>query len=388
MTLDTYTARRTGGRTLLRRAAVALTGAGAALGLAMAPASAAAGGWEPVPDPDSINWVDAVLPAADGTVFARGGYYPQGDPGSGEFSTYWQRDGASWKKIPTPKNQSLDTYGDDLWTATSAKDLWVVGSMAATPSIVNHWNGTAWQDRSPADKTVEFKAVKAVAPNDVWAVGETTWRSDRQTQQGVIGHWNGTAWKITKLPQATNGHTSLGALQVLSANDVWAAGKICTIQDARTCRGYVTHYDGTAWKEVAVPQGTIGVNELTASPSGQVWAAAGTTVLRRTGGTWDTSASVNLPSVYGVTELTWVKGTLYAGLGQNQPSKQTGVLRWTGSAWESVTSPYAPKSEWETIAAVTSLTGGPDGSLWATGTSYAFFATGQFASRLPAGATR
>ncbi|MGW8375964.1 hypothetical protein [Streptomyces sp. ODS28] len=378
--------RRTRARSWLRRAAVVLTGTGVAVGIAVAPATAA-GGWQPVPDPNSNNWMDAFLPAADGTVFARGGYFPQGDPGSGEFSTYWQREGTAWKQIPLPrKTQSLDTYGDDRWTATSAKDLWVIGSMAATPTIANHWNGTAWEDRSPADKTVAFNSVKALSAKEVWAAGETQWTTTTPTQAGVIGRWDGTDWKITKLPQAKGGRTLLGNIHAVSSTDVWASGETCEGQDTSRCRGIVMRWNGSSWKEVPLPAGTGGVSEITANASGEVWAAAGTKVLRWTGSSWDTSAEVKLPKVYGVTELTWAGGKLYAGLSLEQRSGHSGVLRWNGRSWDTIASPFDPKTDYEDISSVSSLSGAPDGSLWAAGSYRAFFATPTFASYLPASA--
>ncbi|MFH9004303.1 hypothetical protein ACH4E5_13800 [Streptomyces afghaniensis] len=374
--------RRTGSRPL-RTLSVALAAAGAAIGLAAAPAGAA-GGWEPVPDPDSSRWFDAFLPVGD-AVFARGGFYPGGDPGSGEVASYWLREGTTWKELPRLANQSLETNEDGIWTATSARDFWVIGSMAATPTIANHWNGSAWQDRSPADKTVMFRDIKAVSANDVWAVGTTQWTTTTQTQSATIGRWNGSSWKITKLPQAEGGRTQLQAVQVNSASDVWAAGRTCPTQSTQNCRGYMTRWNGSTWTEVPLPAGTGTVTELTADASGKVWAAAGTSVLRWSGTGWDTSAAVKVTGANGVDELTWAGGKLYAGLSLNGNNTHSGIVRWNGTAWENVARPIDDTSYYYVVR-VTSLAGASDGSLWASGLYSALWSTPTFAARLPAGA--
>jgi hypothetical protein len=37
--------------------------------------------------------------------------------------------------------------------------------------VVEHWNGTAWR-KTPARGGSELRAVTAISPTDVWAVGE------------------------------------------------------------------------------------------------------------------------------------------------------------------------------------------------------------------------
>lgn len=364
---------------------MALAVAGVAIGLAAGPAGAE-GGWQDVPDPDMDRWFDAFLPADDGAVFARGGDFPTGDPGDGEVASYWLREGTAWKELPDLEDQALETGDDGIWSATSSRDLWVIGTMAATPTIANHWNGSAWEDRSPTDKTVLFRDIEATSASDAWAVGTTQWTQNARTQSATIGHWTASGWKMTKLPQVAGGRTSLESVQVNSPKDVWAAGSTCPGQSNDNCRGYVTHYDGTSWKNVPLPAGTPNVLELTADASGEVWAAAGTAVLRWTGTSWDARAEVKVPGARSVQELTWAGGKLYAGLTLNENNPHSGVLRWNGSAWESVSRPINGANRH--VVSVSSLAGASDGSLWASGSYSQLWARPQFAARLPAGATR
>lgn len=369
-----------GARTLLRRLSVVLATAGAAIGLAVAPAGAA-GGWETVPDPDTSRWFDAFLPVDGNTMFARGGFYPGGDPGSGEVASYWLREGTTWKELPRLSGQSLQVNDDGVWTATSSRDFWLIGSTAARSAVANHWNGSAWEDLSPADTKVEFRDIQAVSGKDVWAVGTTK----STTQLATIGHWEGGSWKITKLPGQTNSRTELNSVQVNSANDVWAGGRTCPGQNDQGCRGYLARWDGSSWKEVSLPSGTTTVQELTADASGKVWAAAGTSVLRWNGTGWGPSATVTVPGVRVVEELTWAGGKLYAGLALNGNNPHSGIVRWNGTAWEDLPRPV--DGEYDYVTRVYSLAGASDGSLWAAGYYSAVFFDGSFAAWLPAGAT-
>ncbi|MFF5142321.1 hypothetical protein ACFY6U_21745 [Streptomyces sp. NPDC013157] len=368
-------------RARLRGASVVLAAIGVVIGFAEGPA-AAADNWTAVADPDSSRWFDAFLANGGDTVFARSGSYPGGDAGSGEVARYWQRNGTTWTLLPAISSQTVETNDDDVWTATSANDFWVVGQTAAAATVGNHWNGTAWEQRSPTDTTVRFLDIKAVSANDVWAVG-TTRSSSASSLPGTIGHWTGSGWQVTKVTPTTGSQTELTSVYVKSASDIWAAGETCTAVGGSNCRGYVTHYDGTSWKEVAVPTGTVGIEEITAGPSGEVWAAAGTKVLRWTGSAWTGGADVSVSGAYAIRELTWAGGKLYAGLGLGSANSHSGILRWTGTAWEQVT--RVPETTGYYVTNVYELSGAPDGTLWAAGSYAQLFATPTFAATLAPG---
>ena len=58
-----------------------------------------------------------------------------------------------------------------------------------------------------------FNAVDALAPNDVWAVGDN----------GQFQHWNGAAWSCVSAGYAGGGG-SLRALSHISSGDIWSVG--------------------------------------------------------------------------------------------------------------------------------------------------------------------
>lgn len=79
------------------------------------------------------------------------------------------------------------------------------------------------------------------APNDVWAVGDST---------GL--HWNGTAWSSVS-GVAGNGVWGSGA------NDVWAVAA-----------NQIVHWDGTRWQSAFTPSAQI--NGIWGIPPNDVWA--------------------------------------------------------------------------------------------------------------------
>jgi len=62
-------------------------------------------------------------------------------------------------------------------------------------TLILHWNGTRWtQVPSPSPAGLlgsNLVAVNALAPGNVWAVGNVLERGNDQT---LILHWNGTNW--------------------------------------------------------------------------------------------------------------------------------------------------------------------------------------------------
>jgi hypothetical protein len=121
-----------------------------------------------------------------------------------------------------------------------------------------------------------------------------------------------------------------------AANDVWAGGT----------SGTISHWDGTAWSNVAFAAGATGdVKRLWGNAANNVWAAGGGGDLQHfDGATWTLIANEGVP-LYGLwgssTSDVWSVG---------QAGK---VFHWNGSAW----------SSWPT-----GLSGTPDlSAVWGTG---------------------
>ena len=123
---------------------------------------------------------------------------------------------------------------------TSASDVWVAGSADASgagePTLL-HYDGDHWtrRDLSALGLTgTDLWWVHAIAPGDVWAGGEN----------GTLIHWDGATFTRATTP----GTRVVFGIWAASSDDIWAVGG-----ENGGIAGFVWHYDGAAWTEVALP---------------------------------------------------------------------------------------------------------------------------------------
>lgn len=131
------------------------------------------------------------------------------------------RDGSDWSEIDAPAvgDRMNDLY-DVVMVATD--DVWAVGRWrdrcCQSVALTLHWAGTLWSHvANPAESIggTELKAVAAVGPNDVWAVG---WRPS----DALLMHWDGLSWSVFDSPSAVT--FGMSAVAATASDDVWAAG--------------------------------------------------------------------------------------------------------------------------------------------------------------------
>ncbi len=155
-------------------------------------------------------------------------------------------DGTSWTL-----QQISSAY--ELWgvTAISAADAWTVGYSSNNSTLALHWNGSTWQDESPANQTVNLQDVAASGPDNVWAAG-IYYNSDGTGPYLAADHWNGRSWieyPIPDLPGMGDYVFPLG-LTVDNSGEPWIAA-----YSNRADRTAYFHWDGSAWQvSNGVPQ--------------------------------------------------------------------------------------------------------------------------------------
>ena len=78
-----------------------------------------------------------------------------------------------------------------------------------TTSYIAHWDGNAWtrvSSPNPGLYENDLNAVTAIAPDDVWAVGE---QADTDNgYQGLAVHWDGTSWELSPLSESAESPAS------------------------------------------------------------------------------------------------------------------------------------------------------------------------------------
>jgi hypothetical protein len=308
------------------------------------------------------------------------------------------RPDTTWTLVPSP-NPGTGVFNAILSavSATSTTDAWAVGSNSANPqhtiqTLAEHWDGATWTAvRTPNRRNAEneLNGVAAVAPNDVWAVGDTN-SSQRSVQITLIEHWDGTRWSIVPSPNVQTGFGDANVLQAVSAvssTDVWATG--WAIDDARGGIDMLfEHWDGTRWSIVPTPspigafQFGFGIDARTSTDAWAVGYDGGGVALRNLAAHWDGSTWSKVPPptfgwgsppdnhLFAVTSLAdndaWAVGWENNIDGLNK--QLTITMHWNGSVWTVVPSPN-PNTSGGELFGVTALS---STDVWAVGESRNF----------------
>ncbi|MFD0036735.1 hypothetical protein ACOMD4_30555 [Streptomyces anulatus] len=238
--------------------------------------------------------------------------------------------------------------------ADGPDDVWLVGDDASALDgriFTQHYDGTRWSV-VPAELPAKGEAGALLdvdtSADGAWAVGfaqievSRTWDEEKggwiteSRNAGIARHYDGTAWRDVPLPEVGGDYWYLNSVRAVSADDVWAAG-----YDGNTGGPLLMHYDGTSWSQVSA----AGVTDrpghaqgLAVTPAGEVWLVAedwapadGTTralVARYDGTRWRT---VEVPDVharpFGVTA---VRGGGIAVVGQTLGERRDALAwQWT-----------------------------------------------------------
>jgi hypothetical protein len=167
-------------------------------------------------------------------------------------------DGTQWNLYPNPTfpaNAEPNLY---TMTAVSANDIWAVGSLLQSAEtlyfLFEHWDGTSWTFSRIQTDNGFLMGSSADATNDVWAVG---YSGDlAESSDTLVYHYNGTAWEKMASPKA-GAADQLSAVAALAPNDVWAVGNYYqALHDPQLT--LIEHYDGSSW--AVVPSPNVGPN--------------------------------------------------------------------------------------------------------------------------------
>jgi hypothetical protein len=245
------------------------------------------------------------------------------------LAEHW--DGTKWSILNVPQPGSMR----DMFFAGSAlspSDVWLVGDQEGRngkfETLAEHWNGSAWSvvpAPDPGSSGNHLYGVDAVAPNDVWAVGQRL--GAKAPDQGLVEHWNGQKWSVVGSPVSASASVMLDAVTV-DHGQVWAAGEADS--PASGGRPLIERFQGGGHGQVVHLPSTAGSNWTNlygiAAAGGSVW-ATGTFVdpktdnndiliLRGNGGHWTVDQGPN-PGSGGhiLSGLTAIDGHLWtAGL--------------------------------------------------------------------------
>jgi hypothetical protein len=239
--------------------------------------------------------------------------------------------------------------------AASASDVLAVGgsnpgqppTAVLTRPYAEHWTGAAWGATSvplgqvypSGEQAAQLNGVTEAAPGDGWAVGTVSDLSSLASRT-LAYHWDGTAWtrSPTPDPAGTALPNQLSAVAARATNDVWAAGYDNYPAEA----SLVLHWNGTAWRQVSVPN--IGALDAVAVAPGQVWVAGGNRVAQFNGTTWTRlpAPPVTAQDSVVITGLAdnaaglWAVGNLQFSCGEGGACTASYAALWNGTSWTQV----------------------------------------------------
>jgi hypothetical protein len=350
-------------------AALVLAGLGVTIALPTSAPNGATGvcTWQATratdPHPALYDRFDSVAALTARDAWAVGSYFTGREGGAhGAFVERWSGRVSQVVAIPI-------RFGASLWSvaASTSRDVWAVGQRDNGGPLIEHWNGVRWGVvASPRVRGGLLWAVAASAPDDAWAVGVRDRGATTGGGRTLVEHWDGRRWGVipSPSPKGPNLHRPyavLRAVAAISPSDVWAVGTTGDSAPATVGRTLVEHWDGRRWTIVPSPNvrsATGVVNNMLFSISGtradDVWAVGSwgdvaggyggrgdhALALRWDGRRWSRVATPEvgkrslLSGVVALPNAAWAVGSR-----DEQPHQQTLIERWDGVRWSVAPSP-------------------------------------------------
>jgi Phosphoesterase family len=273
------------------------------------------------------NVLQAVSMPSPGSAWAVGFY----ESGKFQQRTLVEHfDGRIWSVVPSPSPGALQNilYGV---SAITNSDVWAVGGQQDATglwhTLTEHWNGSTWSVVKAVDEGVngnQFYAVKAVASNNVYAVGQAA--GNGFPSQALIEHWNGKTWSVVSSPADAASVLPLGV--TTTASSLRVVGEQET--DTAPYTTYVAAGVPSALSIQVTPNAGTGENDLFAAATaadGSTWAVG-----------WEIDVNT----------------------GNHDPL----ILEGVNGVWSLVSSPSFSLGSDSGFAAITAI---PGGGLWAVG---------------------
>jgi len=186
-------------------------------------------------------------------------------------------DGSAWSSVAAPAATAVSSNRLLDVTCVAVDDCWGVGSYfygQLGRTLTQHWNGETWSvvpsPNTAEDRYNSLTSVSCLAPDDCWAVGNTSsW--NQNYRQPMALHWDGTAWSLSDpIPVPVHRATkaldeNLGTVDVIeqatlqsidcaAVNDCWGVGMLETMAVTSVSivpthsKPFFVHWDGVAWQ--------------------------------------------------------------------------------------------------------------------------------------------
>lgn len=232
----------------------------------------------------------------------------------------------AWQEIPGASLGTSQNWFSSV-VALAPDNVWAVGEQGDTyfggQTLIEHWNGMQWDAvASPniANASQTLNAVAGASANDLWAVGTY---SQNHSVQPLVLRGDGSAWNIAPAPDLAGDNAELNDVVAIAANDVWTAGTRW-VNSKRTM--LLAHWDGAQWAVMNTPffAKDASLQTIFVRGANDIW-AGGSNLMHWDGVTWQI-----IPGIRNVTDVlalaadnVWVATT-----------RKT--MHWNGNAWRDV----------------------------------------------------
>lgn len=267
--------------------------------------------------PSAQSALRSIVEVAPDNVWVVGEQQTSGMP-SHPLALHWN--GSNWQSVPVPDVAPGGKNALVAISGTAANDLWAVGFAVPLQGpmvpLMEHWNGSKWSaNHLSTTASLQFTSVKALANNNVWAVGyEYGTRAGKNYVQPVTEHWNGSKWSAIVNPDlGASGGGNLYSISGDSASDLWAVGS-----QSNGSAMLAEHWDGSKWSIVPSPA---------VAPGNSNWLA---------------SVIVSAP------DNAWAVGRVASSQGGFSPV----VEHWDGKQWQALQDPTGNAGELDLVTSV------------------------------------
>jgi hypothetical protein len=299
--------------------------------------------WTAFPAPmingDNTSFLGGVVDISPTLAWA-GGTVGIGEANPGQVIEQWN--GTAWSVFPGPTFAAGDEPSIKAMTATSANDVWAIGSLLSDNGellsyLFEHWNGTAWTAKTLVSGDAFLFGASADATNDVWAVGFNGPEND--SSRTLALHYDGTSWKAAKTPSVGSGANQLNGVLALAPNDVWAVGFSTPVPPPKEVATLtlIEHFDGTSW--TVIPSPNVGPKSI--YESNRLFGLAA-------------NSSTDI----------WAFGSYFASDGSGH--QMTLLLHWDGTSWTIAPSPNPTNGVFLSDLLFAGVTPSP-GNVWIVG---------------------
>ena len=348
-----------------------------------APVSLTGSGWTVVPSYSfgSLDNVLAGVSAASATdAWAVGAYYPGSSNVLATLAHHF--DGTRWTAFPLP---NVGVQENTLLAVSMPTPglAWAVGYFVngkfQQQTLVQHFDGTVWSvvpSPSPGAQQNILYGVAAITDSEVWAVG------GQQDSNGLwhtlTEHWDGSQWSVVKAADAGVNGNQLYAVKAVATNDVYAVGQ--QAGSGFPNQALIEHWNGGSWSVItgptdasasALPLGVTATASSVAVAGQQESDSAPYTTYVAAGAPNSLSLQTTPNAGSGENDLfaaatatdgsTWAAGwAIDPATGNHNPLALQGV----NGLWSLVPSPSFGVGSDSGFAAITAI---PGGGLWAVG---------------------